>query len=80
MLFLLNTVFISISPISQSEERKTETFIVVQQLKLCLAMQGVWVQSLVKELRSHIPETKKQNRKKTENCNKFNKEFKKKAR
>ena len=45
-----------------------------------LPMQGTWVQSLVKELRSHIPETKKQNRKKTENCNKFNKEFKKKAR
>ena len=29
--------------------------LVVQWLRLGLAMQGVWVQSLVEELRSHMP-------------------------
>ena len=37
-------------------------------------MQGLWVQSLVEELRSHIP--KSQNIKQGEYCNKFNKDFK----
>ena len=27
----------------------------VVQLRFCLPMQGVWVQSLVEELRSHMP-------------------------
>ena len=31
------------------------TSLVVQWLRLGLAMQGVWVQSLVEELRSHMP-------------------------
>ena len=38
---------------------------VVQWLRLCLSMQGVWVQFLVSDLRSHKPcsqETKTQNR------------------
>ena len=38
MLFLLNTIFIS--PISQRKERKIETSVVFQQLRLCHAMQG----------------------------------------
>ena len=49
----------------------------VQLLRLCLPMQGVWVQSLVRELRSHMPPgQKKQNIKQKQNCNKFNKDFK----
>ena len=46
-------------------------------------MLGVWVQSLAKELRSHILHSqKKKNKKKKQNikqkqyCNKFNKDFK----
>ena len=31
------------------------TFLGVQCLRLCLLIQGVWVQSLVGELRSHMP-------------------------
>ena len=31
----------------------SEAFLVVQWLRICLAVQGTWVQSLVKELRSH---------------------------
>jgi len=34
---------------------KTGTFPVVQWLRLCLSMQRVWVQSLVGQLRSHMP-------------------------
>ena len=32
-----------------------ETSLVVQWLRICLAMQGTWVWSLVRELRSHMP-------------------------
>ena len=32
-----------------------ETSLVVQWLKQCTSMQGPWVQSLVKEIRSHVP-------------------------
>ena len=40
-------------------------------------MQGVWVQSLVGELRSHRPRgQKKQNIKQKQYCNKFNEDFK----
>ena len=31
------------------------TTLVVQWLRICLPMQGTWVQSLVRELRSHMP-------------------------
>ena len=31
-----------------------EIFLVVQWLRICLAMQGPWVQSLVREQRSHM--------------------------
>ena len=34
----------------------------VQWLRLHLPMQGVWVQSLVRELRHHMPHGQKQNR------------------
>ena len=30
------------------------TSLVIQWLKICLPMQGTWVRSLVRELRSHI--------------------------
>ena len=39
-------------------------------------MQGVQVQPLVGELRSHMPHQKKQNIKQKQYCNKFNKDFK----
>ena len=35
------------------------TSLMVQWLKLCLPMQGVWVPSLVRELRSHMPHSHK---------------------
>ena len=46
----------------------------VQRLRLHLPMQGVWVRSLVGELRSHMPpdqkkQNKKKNKKKTQNIN-----------
>ena len=31
----------------------------VQELRLCLPVQGVWVQSLVREVQSHVPGTQK---------------------
>ena len=34
---------------------KGGTSVVVQWLRICLAMQGTWVRSLVGELRSHVP-------------------------
>ena len=43
---------------------KERIFQVVQWLRLCLPMQEVWVQSLLKELRSHMPYSQKT---KTEN-------------
>ena len=46
-------------------------------VKTVLPMQGVWVRSLVRELRSHMPHGKKQNTKQKQYCNKFNKDFKK---
>ena len=53
----------------------------VQQLKLCLPMQRVQIQSLVRELKSHMShgqkkkKNKKKNKKQKQYCNKFNKEF-----
>jgi len=53
------------------------TSLVVQWLRLCLPMQGVWVGSLVEELGSHMPSAKKkQNIKQKQYCNKFNKDTK----
>ena len=46
----------------------------VQWLRLHLPMQGVWVQSLVGVLRSHM--ALRQNMKQKQYCNKFNKDFK----
>ena len=48
--------------------------VVVQWLRLHLPMQGVWVQSLVRELRSRLPCGQKTKHKKQKHyCNKFNK-------
>ena len=55
----------------------------VQWLTLCLPMEGVWVLSLVRELRSHMPRSQKQTNKQPtpikqkQYCNKFNKDLKK---
>ena len=35
--------------------QKTRTSLVVQWLRICFPMQGAWVRSLVRELRSHLP-------------------------
>ena len=35
--------------------QKTRTSLVVQWLRVCFPMQGTWVRSLVRELRSHLP-------------------------
>ena len=49
----------------------------VQWLRLCLPVQGVWVWSLVGELKSHMPcGQKNQNIKQKQYCNKFSKDFK----
>ena len=45
-------------------------------VRLCLPMQGLWVQSLVEELRSHMPHNKNTKHKAEAYCNKFNKDFK----
>ena len=51
---------------------------VVQWLRLRLPMQEIQVQSLVEELRSHVPpDQKTQNIKQKQYCVKFNKDFKK---
>ena len=52
------------------------TSLVVQWLRLCLPMQGVWVQYLVRKLRSHMPRGQKsKNIKQKQYYNKFNKKF-----
>ena len=48
------------------EKKKEGTSPAVQQLRLCLPIQGVQVPSLVRELRSHIPHSKKEKKKKRE--------------
>ena len=70
----LETITVIVSRI----KTMSETSLVVQWLKLCLPMQGVPVQSLVKGLRYHMPHRaeKKQNIKKRQYCSKFNKDFK----
>ena len=58
----------------QGKEKK-ETFLVVLQLRICLAMQGMQVQYLGGELRSHMLQSaakknkQKQNKKNTEKLN-----------
>ena len=41
------------------KNRWAGTSLVVQGLRLCLPMQKVWVQSLIRELRSHMPSSQK---------------------
>ena len=58
------------------KEKRIGTFLGVQWSTLHLLMQGLQVQSLVRELRFHMPlgqESKHQNK---PYCNKFNKGFK----
>ena len=53
------------------------TSLVVQWLRLHLPMQGMQVQFLVRELRSHMPQAKKPKHiRQKQYCNKFNKDFK----
>ena len=60
--------------------RFRDTSLVIQCLRLCLPMQGVRLQSLVWELRSHMPHGKKKNNPEQKRqkwyCNKFNKDLK----
>ena len=54
------------------------TSLVVQWLRICLSMQGVWVRSLVGELGSHMPHGQKktkQNIKQKQCCRKFSGDF-----
>ena len=37
------------------EEKETGTSLVIQWLRVCLPLQGMWVQSLVRELGFHMP-------------------------
>ena len=41
--------------LGSSKANKIRTSLVVQWLRICLPMQGMWVQALVGELRSHMP-------------------------
>jgi hypothetical protein len=40
----------------QGQKTHLGTSLVAQWLRLCLPMKGVWVQSPVRELRSHVPQ------------------------
>ena len=40
-------------------KKQQGTSLVVRWLRLCLPMQGVWVRTLVRELRSHMPRSQK---------------------
>ena len=53
------------------------TSLVVQRLGLCPLVQGVWVRSLVRELRSHTAQGQKNPKHKQQKqyYNKFNKDF-----
>ena len=67
------------SPVGCGEElrRVLGTSLVVQWLGLCLPLQTVQIQSLVRKLRSHMPRGQKNNIKQKQCCNnKFNKDFK----
>ena len=66
-----------------SKIRLSGTSLVVQRLRLPLPMQGAWVRSLVEELGSHMPHSKKKKKERKKHkqqkqyCNKFRKDFKK---
>ena len=45
-------------------------------VRTSLPVQGVWVQSLIRKLRSHMPQGQKTKTKQKRYCNKFNKDFK----
>ena len=62
--------------LSRQEHCNRGTSLAVQWLRLCLPIQGVQVQSLVREPRSHMPCSQKNKEK--QYCNKFNKDLKKK--
>ena len=51
------------------------TYLVVQWLRLCFPMLGIWVPNLVQDLRSHIPQGQ-ENIKQKQYYNKFNKNLK----
>lgn len=53
-----------------------QSFLVVQCFKTCLPMQGMWIQSLVRSLRSHMPCSQNQVSKQKQYHKKFNKGFK----
>ena len=58
-------------------EELTGTSLAVQWLRLCLPGHRVWVQSLVRELRSHMPLGQKtETWKQKSYCNKFSEDFK----
>ena len=49
-----NQVFRAHSQCTGYKEKRGGTSLVVQQLRICLPMQGMQVRSLVRELRSHM--------------------------
>ena len=64
-------------PSSTFKSQLTWISLVVQWLRLCLPMQGVWVLSLFGELRIHVPRGPKyQDMKQKQYCNKFSKDLK----
>lgn len=52
------------------------TSLVGQWWRFCLSVQGVWVEFLVRELRSHEAKNLK-HKKQKQSCNRFNQDFKK---
>ena len=50
----INCIHVFSSQSLKAGEIKAKTFFVVQGLRICLAMQGMKVLSLVRELRSHM--------------------------
>ena len=78
-LLLLLTVVHSFSPAPSKSLCKStsETSLAVQWLRFCLPKEGLWVWSLVRQLRSHMPrKPKNQNIKQEYYCNKFIKNLK----
>ena len=73
-------LFCSQVPLCLLHVRKhVRTSLVAQWLRFHLPAQGVWVQSLVRELRPHVPQGQKAKieKKRKQYGNKFNKDFKK---
>jgi len=65
------------SPPLSSLKGNLGTSLAVQWLRLCLPIQGLQVQSLAGELRSHMPHGQKKKKKSQKQyCNKFKKYFK----